>query len=149
MATVTLAQLRTRAKRKADLENSSFISDAEWNDYINEAYQEWYDVLVATFQDYFITEDTFATTAGTDTYNLPSDFYKLVSLDLLTGTRYETIFPYQELERNAALSSSANIPTATIRRRYIPVPTVLSADADTITTFSGWESLIVTDAAIM
>ena len=31
----TLLELRTRAKRRADMENSGFISDAEWNDYLN------------------------------------------------------------------------------------------------------------------
>ena len=46
MSTVTLADIKVRARQKADMENSNFIQDFELTNYINEAYFNWYDLVV-------------------------------------------------------------------------------------------------------
>lgn len=149
MATVSLSTLRTRARRRADMESSSFISNAEANDMINEAYQELYDMLVEAFENYYFKDQNVNLVPGTTNYALATDFYKLISMNYLNGTRYETVFPFNELERNASLVLSNNVPAGSMLIRYVPQPTLLVADGDTIETFNGWESLLITDVAIM
>ncbi len=78
----TLAQLRTRAKRLADMENSGFVADAEWLDYINEGLSELHDILVMASDEYFLSSTTINIVSGTSAYALPSDFYKVRGVDL-------------------------------------------------------------------
>lgn len=149
MLTVSLSNLRLRARRRADMENSQFISDAEANDMINEAYCELYDLLVSAYENYYAKWYNFTTTPGTVSYALPSDFYKLISLDMQVGNLYATLYPYQEMERNASLATSYSIPASNLRMRYVPNPTLLVNDSDAIDFINGWEALLITDVAVM
>lgn len=149
MMTVTLANLKLRARRKADMENSAFISDAELLDLVNEAYCELYDVMTQAFERYYTTTTTFSTTPGTTAYALPGDFYKLLAVDLQSGNSYITMYPYDENERNSSTTTSYSIPTATIRMRYIPTAALFAVDSDARDFVNGWEALLVTDVAIM
>ena len=49
MASYTLAQLRTLAKQESDNVNASFISDAEWNRYIQGSFNELYGLIVEAY----------------------------------------------------------------------------------------------------
>lgn len=147
----TVQQIMDRCRRRADMENSNFISDAELVDLITESFAELYDVLVGAFQNYFIATDTITLTNGTSLYDLPDDFYKSVTVDLQNGSRYDSLFPFDEAERNSVLQTSSSIPNATVRLRYIPAPPVFElADVatDTIDGRAGWETLLVTTVAI-
>lgn len=146
---VTVAQIKLRALRRADKEGTNFVGADELLDYVNEAYASLYSLMVSTYQNYFSKDQNLTLTAGVDTYDLPADFYKAISFDFLNGTRYETIYPYDELERNAALSTAQSIPGGTVKLRYIAAPTVFAADTDMVNCVAGWESLLVTDIAIM
>ena len=146
---VSLATLRLRARRRADMENSQFISDAEANDMINEAYCELYDLMVQSYERYYVKFGTFSLVPGTTAYALPADFYKALSFDLQAGNVYVTLFPYDENERNSTTTTSYSIPTATVRMRYIPMATLFVADTDTADFVNGWEALLITDVAIM
>lgn len=104
--TLTLAQLRTLARQESDMENSTFISDSEFNAYINQSYYELYDLMVQKYgDDYFSNTVSFTTDGTSETYALPngtnysaaSAFYKLIGVDL-------------------ALSSTAQNSWVTIRR---------------------------------
>lgn len=53
---MTLAELRTEVRRRSDMENSQFVKDAELTTYINQSYVELYDLLIARFEDYFVTD---------------------------------------------------------------------------------------------
>lgn len=116
---------------------------------INESYAELYDTLVSVFQNYFVTEDTITLVSGTSSYPVPDDFYKLISLDLQSGSLWNTLFPYNELERNSTVATSSSIPDGTVRIRYIPAPTIFTNDADTFDAIAGWEALLITDVAMM
>jgi hypothetical protein len=75
---VLLTSLRDRILQKADMQNSTFVSSTELDAVIDEAAAELYDQLAsAEGADYFAKPHTFTTTAGTDTYALPADFYRL------------------------------------------------------------------------
>ena len=156
MAT-TLLQLRDRAKQESDNVNSSFLTDAEWNTNINASYQELYGLIVQAFgNDYFTqspaTGYTFTTTGTTSFFALPSDFFKLLGVDLQISSpgNWVSLKPFPFAERNIFSVSNTQFPMAgqTIRILYVPLPTLMVADVDTIDGVNGWEEYIVIDAAM-
>lgn len=69
----TLGQLRLLSKQKADRVNSQFITDAEWNTYINASYFELYDILVQKYgNEYHVAVPALITTTGEQSYPLPN-----------------------------------------------------------------------------
>jgi hypothetical protein len=173
---VTLAQIRTRAQQESDMENSTFVSTSEWNSYINASYKELYDLLVGAYgNDYYVAApSTFVTDGTSQFYTLPTDFYKLLGVDVAmsnTPDSYVTLKPFQFSERNRysvpnfqSFYGVTNLryrlkgselwltPIAsagqTIQVWYVPEPTSLALDADTLDGISGWEEYVVIDAAI-
>lgn len=88
--TLTLAQVRTLCKQESDMENTTFISDSEWNTYINQSYFELYDLLVQKYgDDYYANTVSFTTDGTSELYALPNGtnyssapaFYKLLGVD--------------------------------------------------------------------
>lgn len=69
MSLVAFGDLKTRALRRADHENSGFVSDAEIGDYVNEAVDEFLDLVEDQVGlEYLAGEYTFNTVAGTNQY---------------------------------------------------------------------------------
>lgn len=169
---ITLAQLKSQARDRADMTNSSFVSDSELVNYINASIAELHDLLIAAYDsDYFITEYTFSTVANTATYALPADFYKIRGIDSrINGDSWASIQPFNFNERNsnnelvAYLSFGNNIryrlvgsnlmlsPTPTgvynMKMWYIPVATKLTLDADTLSDLNQYAEYVIVDAAI-
>lgn len=173
MATITLANLRTEVRRRADIETSQHVKDAELTSYINSSIAELYDLLVQKFgNDYFFSTYSFNLVPQQEAYNLPADFLKLLAVDIqLANGEYNTIKRYELNERNRYNSTIlrgvygsswlryrlsgnqirfAPMPNSTenIRIFYIPLPTTLSLDADTFNGYNGWEEYVIVDAAI-
>lgn len=172
MATITVADIKTRSRQKADMVNSNFIGDPEHLAYINEAWFAFYDLVVESFEDYNLQDPTpFTISSGSSTYDLPSDFYKLVGVDRSTGgageyyplenypwrsrNRYQTNFSrYGNPRVGYRLTGSKlrlvpeNMAEGNYRLWYIPLATALDDDADTIERYNGFEELIVIDTAI-
>lgn len=171
MATVTLAQLRTRARQRADMESTGFVTDSELNTYINASYAELYDLMVSKYsEDYFVAPaHTFTTTLNVDKYPLPADFYKLLGVDFqINSSNWISVKRFEFSERNLPQIWEAYTPE-TIRYRvfgdnillspvpaagqslrawYIPLPETLSADSDSFSGINGFEEYVVIDAAI-
>lgn len=89
--TLTLAQARLLAQQESDMVNSQFVSDSEWNSYINQSYFELYDLLVQKYgDDYYANNVEFETDGTSQLYALPNGtnysaapaFYKLLGVDL-------------------------------------------------------------------
>lgn len=174
--TVTLLQLRTQARQRSDMVNSTFVSDAEFNNYISNSYKELYDLLVSAFGNnyYVATVSTFVTDGTNTLYNLPTDFYKLLGVDLALSASLDsfvTIKPFNFSDRNRYAVPNFQsfygvtnlryrlhgnqlfltpIPAAsqTIRVWYIPEPTSVTSDSDSFDGISGWEEYVIVDAAI-
>lgn len=110
---MTLAQLRTASRQRADMVNSTFISDAELSSYINASYFELYDLLVQKYgNDYYVTEYSFKLQGNVSRYPLPPDFFKLLGVDLqISGgpDGYVSLRPFMLAERNRY--STANVQT--------------------------------------
>ena len=98
---VSLTELRTLSRQRADQENSQFVTDTELTRYLNNSWGELYNLICENFnEDYFTTGYTFTLTSGTDTYDLPSDFYKSRGVDLVvTSTESVPLRRYNWAQR--------------------------------------------------
>jgi hypothetical protein len=100
---ITLSDLRTRTRQRADMVNSTFVSDAELTGYINDSASELYDILVTRFEDQytrwkimpatnrqiFLDTETFNEQFGLTVYDIPIEsFMKLRSIDAEVGGRW-------------------------------------------------------------
>ncbi len=171
MATFTESDLRTRARRRADMENSAFVSDAEIKDYLNSGIAELHDFMVKSYEDYFVSEQTYNAPIATGGANLPDDFYKALGVDYNSGGITSTLRAYSFTERNiyntpyAAIDRLAEpmykvegskiklIPTnsqsGTITLYYVPLPTQFSSTVTEIETIiPGYEEYVVVATAI-
>jgi hypothetical protein len=179
MATVTLTALRARARERADMVNSGFVTDTadSLDRLINSAAQRLHAIIVQKFgNDYIVKSSTFNTVAGTSSYNLPSDFFKLLGVDLTIGSAPSNLKKFEFRERNvyraATVSAFGNsLPRyrleGSILRLY-PAPNaaylgtfwyipqlqvnggstnLLVNGADTVNFDNGWEAFIEFDAA--
>lgn len=108
MAGFSLATLTARARKRADMLGSPFMEDTDIAEIINEAWSELYDLLVTTYEDYFVLSETFPTVSGTDEYNLATLLtkkpYKLRGVDLVVAPAAGNIvtlepFSWSERER--------------------------------------------------
>ena len=174
---MSLGQLRLAAQQRADRVNSNFVTLPEWNSYIGQSYYELYDLLITLYEDFFVKAPyTFATDGTTSQYTLPTDFYKLLGVDMgypnASGQGWITVKKYNFIARNRFVFPQVNsalvgvynpqyrlmgntimfIPTLSagqsVRLWYIPKLTQPLADTDIITGVSGWTEYIIVDAAI-
>lgn len=174
---ITLSELRTQSRQRADMENSEFVTDSELNSYINSSIAELHDILIQSYgADYRVKSVEFTTTSS-DSYELSSiitdnDFYKLNGVDAkLNGSIWTTLFPFNFNERNKHqttglysylgvtslryrvvgskiyLSPTPDNATA-MRVWYTPVATKLTIDADTLDDLNQYAEYVIVDAAI-
>lgn len=166
MATITLLNLRTRARDRANMENSTFVSDSIFNSYINYAVSELRDIIASKVgEDYFASSQSTLLTSGQETVALPADFYKLLWVEILiSGVSYAQLKRFEVNEQLSGVNPGADLkyrlradniwlmpPSATsgktIRLWYAPLPTALSADGDTLKGYNGWDEYVVLLAA--
>lgn len=155
MNDMTLAQLITAIRQRVDAESASdiytdtFVTDTELTSYINQSYFELYDLLVGAYgEEYYVASPYSFTTDGTnELYDLPTDFYKMLGCDLLTGgvSQYSTMKKFNMGERN-----NYSIPNSgkTIKLWYVPKMTQLTASSDVVQGVSGWTEYIIVDCCI-
>lgn len=185
--TMTLSELMVAVRQRADMLPASytpttsstayFVSDPELISYINQSYFELYDLLVTLYEDYYVKTPPyeFQTDGTTAQYSLPSDFYKLLGVDLgiSSGTNaWVTLKKFDFISRNRYVYPQVTstylgvfnlryrlvgntlmfIPTPSagqyVRMWYVPRLTTLSSLSDTADGISGWTEYIICDAAI-
>jgi len=118
----SLGAIRLAAMQRADRVNSNFVTKPEWNNYINQAMFELYDLLVTVYEDYFLAPPIqFVCDGNTFLYPLPNGtntflnalnpsqtvtppaFYKLMGVDLALNNAtnaYVTINKFNFIDRN-------------------------------------------------
>lgn len=168
MASVTLTTLISRARSRADMPSTSFVTDSEVTAWLNEGHQALHEKLIEAYGEHYVFSTSALTTiAGTIDYSLPSDFFKLYGVDLTYGGRSRSLKPYPFNERNFFKNQNTtwyNIPRyallgSNIRFQpdpgntsgtlnYAPVASTLSSGSDTVNYPNGWEKYIVVYAAI-
>lgn len=107
LSSVSLLSMRTDVRRRGGFETNdqanAFATDVEVNALLNSYLAEFYDELIAAKgPGYFrATPLLIMTASGTDTYALPLDFYKLISVDITWGQNIvRSGRPFEEAERN-------------------------------------------------
>lgn len=175
-AVMSLGAVRLLSQQTADRVNSNFVTLPEWNTYINQSYFELYDLLVTLYEDYFLALPyTFTTVGNQSSYDLPSNFYKLMGVDCGQNVANESrvnVNKFNFIDRNKYVYPSVtNTFFGVFNLRYrvlggklhfIPVPSAgqiitvwfipklvqLLQDTDVVDGVSGWTEYIVVDAAI-
>ncbi len=108
---MSLLEIRTRAKQRSDMVNSQFVTDSEWNYYINQSYYELYDLLITAYEDYYVAPRLLFTTTGSSSYPLPNGqnyssapaFYKMFGMDIgldANTNAFVTLKKFSFIERN-------------------------------------------------
>lgn len=148
----TLGELRTQSQQRADMVNSSFITNAEWTNYINESYFELYDLLVSKFgDDYYIGAPYNITMDGINfQFALPANFYKLVGVDVLIGNNFYVPIKTFSFGDRTPNYYTGSVPSAgqVVRLWFVPRMVELSSDGDTVDGVSGWGEYIIADVCI-
>lgn len=163
---ITLAELRGRALRAADMQRQSTqgYAVADLPDLINESVATLYDLLVLAWEDYFLVSAQLTVPPrSAPTVSLPTDFYKMRSVVSGIAPAQTVLDPIDEPKRAAAIAN----PNATgyqvagqqimlltpgdttVTIRYVPQCPYLVADVDAIdlAIVPGWEAFIVCDVA--
>lgn len=166
MASITLANLRTRVLERANMVGSSFVSTAELNAIINGEGAELHDIVVGAYEDQFTTSLQFTISSG-NTYSLTSSFYKLRGLDIQEGGDWFPLQRYEWHNRNRRTANSyhhakeiryrlvgstltltpEDSALGTYRLWYIPGYTDLSADSDELAYPQNWHEFVIAGAA--
>lgn len=119
---MTLGQIRLSAQQRADRVGSNFVTTPEWNGYIRQALYELYDLLITTYEDYYLGKPIqFVSDGVTWQYPLPNGsisftdgitptqtfiappFYKLMGVDLALNNAtnsYVTVNKFNFIDRN-------------------------------------------------
>ena len=168
---MTLETLIDKARKRADMENTDFVTDDEITDYINAGYRELYNLLVSKYDsDYFVADPYTITGDGSaDSFDLPTDFFKLLGVDMQSNGEWVALRPFSFADRNkyslASFVGSSVLtryrvrgnslwltPTpangAAFRLWYVPRFTELEESDDVMTGVNGWEEYVITHAAI-
>jgi len=170
---ITLAELKTQARQRSDMENSEFVSDAELTSYVNASLAELHDLLIASYNDDYMMEENIFVSTESLTYDLPADFYKLRGVDVRRGPtgQWATVKRYNFNRRNEQQNAYAwnllglpyieyrlvgsqirfnRTPDAQLQFRiwYHPKATKLVDNADNYDDVNGFAEYVVVDAAI-
>lgn len=176
-ASVTLSDLRTRARELADMQTSNqaaaFVTDAELDRHLNRHLKSLYQkLIIARGDDYYAAVATIAAVAGQATYAVPATFMQLLQVTVSDGTRYVLVPRYNlkewpNLRYLQQLNSSdlglyryrlqgANLdirpaPTTTghtFTVHYLPAFQQLVNAGDTFDGVNGWEDWACYGAAV-
>lgn len=120
--TALLADLRTSCLQRSDLATSAFVGRWEANDWINEALSELHDLIVKAYKQHYFKTTTLTLVAGTEAYNLPTDFGQMLAVYWLSGGyRYplrEVMLP-EYPERQLPLAMVVGIDIVTMMWRTL------------------------------
>lgn len=148
--TRTLAQIRSECRNRGEVD-SDFVTDTELDRAINVAYRDYYSYLVGLNSDYFLSSETLSVVSGTEVYSLASDSWKVVGVDVLEGSDWYNLGPYNFGERNKYQTGASKRDTryrllngslylspsptwsGSVKVWYIPSPAALALDGDTAT----------------
>ena len=129
--------LMAKCRQRVDMTNSKFVTDLELIGYINLAMADLHDILVTSYEDYYIL-DTDYVVPGSNPGTLPANFYKALGVDLSMNGSFDgssityRLRPYSFQERNAYSNPlmTAAVFTNTFynirgnKIHFIPNPTV-------------------------
>ena len=105
----TYAQIKEYARSRANMENSDFIGDPQEGYVINDAYRDLYNMLVTSYEKYYVA-DPVDFTLTTDNYTtVAADFFKLVGVERKYGGKYQKLNPFNFANRNDSNTASTYV----------------------------------------
>ena len=170
-----LSQVRDRVRRDTDYVNSAAVTDADLNSWINDGLGEFHDLLVSSYNDYFVNDPVEVTVSSgnkIDVYSEITDFYKLKGIDYKNSSTDFTALEKFNFNRRNRDSSGVNLmfkrgsrrsyrlmagkihilpesdAVGTYRIWYVPSYTPLVDDNDTFRGENGWDKYVVLYASI-
>ena|SRR5882762_348364 len=166
MRLVTQLQLRTRVRRRCDIESEvARFPDLELNDYINEGLaQLQVELIKMRGQGYLETSSTITTVSNQELYALPTTFLELTKVFYLQDGRERVLRIYEQFETDGLVEPRVwdwvsdpgyrivgdsisfrprpqGIYTVTIN--FIPASRTLISDSDTFDGLDGFEEFVV------
>lgn len=173
MSGLTLQELRDSSKVRANMVNSGFIQDADWNTFVNEACSELHDLILQSDPKSIITIYQIQLQSNQQFYNLPPDFYKLEAVYRTVGgirysvdrADYHTIGQGLAVLANVVVGGSpymyalvgnqiyfvpAQMAANPVEIWYYPAFTRLVNDTDTLDypVINGWEQFVIVATAL-
>lgn len=170
---ITLTALIANVRQRADMENSGFVSDDEITHFLNDEIAAVYSEMVNVDDgSLFATVSPTMVAIGDNAFQLPSDFMRLVDVNIYSGSRWIPAEPADPQEYHQLLTDTytgqydtryylhLNISqdryelftfpaqsAGDVGVRYVPVATVLSIGSDTLNWPSNWHLVPVVGAA--
>lgn len=160
MRTRSLTDLISDVRQRTNQENSTFVTDAEITEYLNQELAElWAHIVQGSGQPHYRSSYDIAVTAGTALYALPADFYEVQGVEITLNGITGAIHPFMPLERGTLASQGTWGAIVPVRYRiqagnieflpstqsfsatlyYTPSSPRLSAGGDTVDGFNGFE----------
>jgi len=135
------SKLNDRARSLADMPNADFITYEDELNSLNESWKDVYSKLTEQDEDYFILEKEYPVSSD-NKYLLPSDMYKIRTVDVKMGDKYYIVNKFALSSRNNIgikyrISGKYLIITGNksydVRITYYPPPEYLSLPDVSIT----------------
>lgn len=147
-------------RQRTNQENSTFVTDSELAEYLNQELAElWARLVQGEGQPHYRSSSTIAVTAGTALYNLPADFWRVQGVEATINGITGGLHPFMAQEHGWLRNAGPWGPFSPVRYRvqgaqieflpstqsftatlyYSPVQPRLSAPTDTFDGFAGYE----------
>lgn len=169
---ITFGSLRATVRLRCDSPIGGPLSESELSDMLNSSLSELYDLLVVTFEDYYLTGPVAVTLASGASISLPADFYKLRGLDRQdSNSDWLPVDPFNFRERGEFARAALALPPSSLAFRYrltpttievypqasnggayqywyVPVRADITDDSTQVTFLQHWEEYAILDACI-
>ena len=117
--TVAVQTIYDRALDYADMTGSSYPVQARVLNYMDYAVNDLYDLLVDMYQDYNRATSSVTLVSGTESYSLPSDFYKALGVYFQTGSN--KMYSLRQYERKEVDGYTRGpLSSGTVVIEYVP-----------------------------
>lgn len=166
--------VRELADQETSAASTAFVDNTELDARINEALKQLYNLLIAARgQEYYVASVNWTAVAGQESYTLPADFMRLLTVYARDGgSRYEAVPTWEMAERpdllwrgsvgttnigeyryrlqggNISFLPTPSSTSHTFYALYVPAMTELVADTDVFDGVAGWEKWAALTAAI-
>lgn len=98
----TIATTIAAIRAQADLTGSTWVSDTEITQWINQAIGALYDLVIDSCQDRVVSSQNVSVVAGTQTYTPTTAFRKILKVHYSGGGDYYALETYQRAEESTS-----------------------------------------------
>lgn len=105
--TRTLTNMLLDVRMRTNMENSTFCTDAELTEYLNQALAKlWRRLCQNAGQPFYRSSTTYTVTSATTLQALPADFYQVQEVSAVMGGFTYSLTPFMAAERGALKSAT-------------------------------------------